>query len=270
MRACASLRDNRLYQPQTGCVKISFTAIFHGAASAAFLVACFCNVSIAIAPPSGEVAATPRPIELSDLPEPPEPLGDLIEAGRVTFEAGEREESTELSGGLRTAAETHYKIAYNYNSRSRWAVDSANRRLRITVRFFSIRWEPTHVIWFRRRPETDGFWSDVLVRHEFDHVRISNDPRLAKRFEEMLREKSVISHQLSEGDVVNRPFVDHLVAEHVDNVFAEISELIAIRYKELDRVTRHGRDAVPEDSPLNRWLKPDSSQQPQIDPRKRD
>lgn len=136
------------------------------------------------------------------------------------------------------------------------------RTIVINVRYDRVEWTPTHTIWFLQRPASEGFWSDPLVRHEFDHVRISSDRRLAVQFEQMLKRTSVLNRPISDSDVVNQKFVDQIVDQHVAEVFAEISELISIRYKELDRVTEHGRRGVPSDSPLNQWLSPDGANSP--------
>ncbi len=205
------------------------------------------------------VAEKPTPISLTDLPEPPAEIRKLIETGQVTFEAGEREAAPAPQTGPRITAETHYRIAYNYNTRSRWKIDSKNRRVVISVRFRDIEWQPKHKIWFKKRPGTENFWSHPLVLHEFDHVRISTDPRVAERFEQLLRSKRSITESLSADDVVDSGFVDRLVDEHVVKIFSEISDLVSIRYQELDRVTSHGLHPLPEDSSLSGLLRPSTS-----------
>ncbi len=206
--------------------------------------------------PISPVAAEERvAIELGDLPQPPDEILALIRAGRVSFEAGPRDPLAEPRNGPRTTAETRYRIVYNYRSRSTWKVDRANARLVIHVRYLQIEWKPTHTVWFLRSPPTSDFWSNRLVLHEFDHVRISTDPRLAARFEQLLRDQRVLHRTIDDEAVVNREYVDRLVGQHVDEVFSEISDLISIRYRELDRLTRHGLEAVPNDSPLQELLR---------------
>lgn len=202
------------------------------------------------------VAELPTPIRLTGLPEPPAEIRELISSGQVTFEAGERETLRSSRSGSRITAETHYRISYNYNARSRWKIDSQQRRVVITLRFHEIEWQPTHRIWFENRPATEDFWSDRLVMHEFDHVRISTDPRVAERFKQLLRNKRSITQSLSGDDVVNQDFVDRLVDEHVAVVFSKVSDLISIRYAELDRATSHGLNPLPADSSLTGLLRP--------------
>jgi hypothetical protein len=216
-------------------------------------------VLIALGAPSSAVAQKPKPLDPTNLAKPPDSIQELITAGRVKFEAGQRSESAPSTGAPGITAETHYRIAYNYDSRSSWKLISRGRRVVVTVRYGHIQWQPTHTIWFRNQPASEDFWSNKLVLHELDHVRISSDPRLARRFNQLLKETSVLNRAVADGEVVNRQYVDSLVDQHVAKIFAEISDLIAIRYKELDRITNHGLHPVPSDSVLNQWLNQDRS-----------
>ena len=78
---------------------------------------------------------------------------------------------------------------------------------------------------------------------------------LAKRFTEKLKGNPVIRYELKPGDNVNREFVDRIVEEHVDEVFQELADLIAIRYQELDRDTNHGSSELTESSDLYTFLR---------------
>lgn len=194
------------------------------------------------------LAEQPSSIDPAEFPNPPAEIAAWIESGRVTWEAGPRDESLESPGRPRMAAETRYRIAYHYRTRLRWTVASEGKRTAvIRVRFENVSLEPSHVIWFRERPEVQGFWENPLVLHELDHLQISSDHRLSKLFAERLREQPVLRIAVTDQDIVNRDFVDRKVDEHVAGLFQEISDLIAIRYQELDRLTNHGRKPLPAD-----------------------
>jgi hypothetical protein len=225
-------------------------------------------VLVTLGAPSLAVAQKPKPLDPTNLAKPPDSIQALIAAGKVKFEFGQRSESAQSTGAPGApgiTAETHYRIAYNYDSRSSWKLISRGRRVVVTVQYNRVQWQPTHTIWFRNRPASasasasENFWSNKLVLHELDHVRISSDPRLARRFNQLLKEASVLNRAVADGEVVNRRYVDSLVDQHVAKIFAEISDLIAIRYKELDRITSHGVRPVPSDSVLIQWLNKDGS-----------
>ncbi|WP_442507390.1 hypothetical protein SH528x_006308 [Novipirellula sp. SH528] len=218
----------------------------------------------------GDDAAEPQSdlqtIELADLPPPPDEIAALIERGKVQFVFGPRPESMQ-SGlrqdnasasprkGRRLAATTEYRMGYHYRSRNRWKFvdqdrNAKSREVRISMRFSDVRIEPEHTVWFRKRPASDSFWTDRLVLHEFDHVQISTDPLLEKRFREYLRANSTITQRFKRGETVNESTVHPIVDKHVSELFSRISDLVDIRYQELDRLTDHGLVDFPEGSSL--------------------
>ena len=206
---------------------------------------------------SSVVAQQPRKLLMSKLPEPPKQLKKLLVAGEVTFEVGPRGSA----GDPLVIGETHYVISYRYNSEAKWQLsrDAQGARVMIIDAGFSrVRWKPRHVIWLRDQPAAGDFWSNSVLLHEFDHVRISTDPRVAKRFAELLRQRRVIRHLLQPGEVAGRELTDKLVERQARAVFDELTELIAIRYRELDRETSHGRTPVPSDSKLYELLRPNA------------
>ena len=201
------------------------------------------------------VGQQPRRLLMSGLPEPPRNLKKLLAAGAVTFEVGPRESS----GDPRIIGETRYSISYRYRSEAKWQLSRDTQGARVLIidaGFSHLRWSPRHVIWLRDEPGAEEFWSNNVVLHELDHLRISTDPRVAKRFAELLRQRRVIRHLLQPGEVAGRELTDKLVEREARAVFDELTDLIAIRYRELDRETSHGRKSLPPDSKLHDLLRP--------------
>ena len=145
------------------------------------------------------IGQAPRELKLSQLPNPPLELKQLVTDADVSFKVGPRAVSTDR----RIVGETHYEISYQYKSHAKWNLMTDQQGARvvlINVRFSQVQWKPKHVIWMRNEPATESFWSDSVLLHEFDHVRISNDPRVAKRFPERLNKRMVIRHPLQPGE----------------------------------------------------------------------
>jgi len=204
-------------------------------------------------------AEPPRPIELSSLPEPPPEIADWIRRWKVKLTTGEHPADHPVNL-RRLAANTEYQIAFNYRRQSRWRHDRQAGTVRIQISLPRIQWQPTHTIWFRNPPKAEEFWDDRLVRHEFDHVQISGDPRVEKQFRELLKSNSVIRPTIEPGQTVNQALVEKLVDEHVQQLFQKTLQLIDVRYQELDRVTSQGRREIPEDSIVQQWLQEDAEE----------
>ena len=202
------------------------------------------------------VGQQPRALLMSGLPDPPQQLKKLLAAGAVTFELGPRVSA----GDPRIIGETRYYISYRYKSAAKWELLRDNQGARVLIvdpGFSHVQWNPRHVIWLRDEPKEEEFWSNVVLLHELDHLRISTDPRFAKRFAELLRQRRVIRHSLEPGEVAGRELTDKLVEREARAVFDELTELIAVRYRELDRETSHGRKPLPSDSKLHELLRPE-------------
>ncbi len=209
-----------------------------------------------------------KPIAHDDLPSPPVETAKLIEKGSVTFCTGripwsemrDARDRTGVAGTrFRLAAETRAEFNYDYNSRTRWRKKHENGKtiVYVTVGFRTAKLNVVHRIWFRRPPAPDDFWQDSIVRHEFDHVRLSTHPMLDKIFARSLKSASRFQRELSSDQRVDEAMVNEWVREKVKAAFDEISELVKIRYRELDRVTRHGMEAVPSESEVASWLAPE-------------
>lgn len=200
----------------------------------------------------GQEPVKPVPFQIPSIATAPEEIAALIEGGNVTFESGDRDPSREPIDGPRIAAETRYRTAYHFESHSDWNLRRGS--LRIRVRFKQVRWSVSHVIWFRSPPSFDGFWDNRLVRHEFDHARISTDPRIEKLFRDRLEKLRWIRRDIAPGDSVSDSEVDAIVEETVETIFNEVQDLVTIRYRELDRITRHGVLPLPVDGPFELQL----------------
>ncbi|MEM6472543.1 MAG: hypothetical protein AAF802_23475 [Planctomycetota bacterium] len=204
-----------------------------------------------------EVANETAEVDTSEFP-PPQELADLIEKADVTIVTGKRPRSNrpEQNGGGRLAGETTFEFNYEYSSRVQWRPTGRNddRRVEVTVRFRKLKLKSRHQVWLRRPPKPENFWEDALVRHEFDHVKISSHPviqnlfvRLTKRltrFEIPLRDAADRYGRVSQSRV------EAIVDERIREVVDEVAEYVRIRYRELDRTTRHGILPLPDDFAL--------------------
>lgn len=191
-----------------------------------------------------------------EVPDPPASFARWIDAGNVQFRFGGNPPPGRKDSAANLAAVTSFEIEYDYDARTRWRVRRGGdgRELVLTVALRDVSWTPRHVVWFRKRPPEEGFWEHQLVRHEFDHVRLSSDARLRRQFEDAIRARRVVRFQLSPADRVDDQFVQSRVAKLVREEFEDVTELIEIRYRELDRLTVQGVRPLPDDSSLQTTL----------------
>ena len=124
----------------------------------------------------------------------------------------------------------------------------------IQVRFESIKLIATHDVWLKNPPPTERFWDDSVVRHEFDHVRISSDPRIESQFLEAAKKIEVLRVPLSQvvgkNDRVENSKVQSLIESRMKQTLDNTTDYVRIRYRELDRLTKHGLRPLPDDAGL--------------------
>ena len=222
---------------------------------------------ICIAPATGQpVAAEPRSerqnssieIGLDELPKPTPEVAALIRRGTVRLITGGQPtgDAGSLPAGQRLAGETRFTFRYRYDSRAQWQIESRRNALSqtmvsIRVRFRSIKLISTHDVWLRSPPSADQFWDDRVVRHEFDHVRISSDPRIEKQFLDAVKELEIMRVPLTSvagrGGKIDNAKVQSLIEAGMKQALDDTTDYVSIRYRELDRLTRHGMLPLPDD-----------------------
>ena len=185
-------------------------------------------------------------IELAQLPAPPIAIAELLRRANVQFTYGAQEmpSTTSMTSGRHHDALTDYKLTYRYRTQDRLQVAGNRREVVTTYRAGSAKLANKHVVWFRNLPELETFWTNRLVLHELDHVNLSSDPRLEKRFRELLSAVALPSRPASQ-----------VVKDRAEECFQQVSSLVAIRYKELDQLTNHGPMELPEGSSLDALLR---------------
>ncbi len=215
-------------------------------------LAAICLVNVPIA------SAQSGTIELSELPPPPPWVAELLKQADVRFCYGwqEKPSSMTMPNGRRLDGLTVYKMNYDFRTQSRLQ-RRGNRQQRVTtIRLRSVRLTCDHTVWFRERPSSETFWTNWLVLHELDHVRISSDPRHEKRFKELLSENAVLVQQPDEIASTEIGQASQSGKKRVETIFQTISSLVDIRNKELDRLTDHGMKDLPKGTSLDAILNP--------------
>ena len=191
------------------------------------------------------------------LPAPPEAIAKLIADGKVVFDFyDQRQHKFDFAG------ETTFDFRYEYRCTTRFRVidqpvgdsgqeKSEGKALEVLLHYDEVSLKISHRMRLPERMVNDDFFDQRLVKHEFDHVAISADPRLPRLLIEMLKDRnSKLIVPISQQDVDLRDRQRYAKAasaaakEETAKVFEDFVSLVRIRYKELDRVTRHGIDPL--------------------------
>lgn len=219
-----------------------------------------------------ETSSPPEPPPQPGLPEPTPAIAKLIADGDVTYYFfNSKREKFDFAG------ETTFNFRYHYRCRTRYEIidrssDDAtdedrsptilatggtdeteepegSRALRVTVTYDEVVLAIAHRM---RLPEYvigDKFFEHPLVRHEFDHVAISADPRLQTHLQRMLQRRNSVLTVPIPDTLTDR---DDLLAtangaarRASKIVFDDFVAEIKIRYQELDSITAHGISPLP-------------------------
>ena len=186
------------------------------------------------------------------IPAPPEELAKLIKAGNVSFEFYDPKIVTRSFAG-----ETKFEFRYAYRSRSNWKQIRSEGKpaIEVLIDYQEITLNRQHRILLPQEMMADDIFSRRLTLHEFDHVRISCDPRLPDLLKAMLMERNSRIVQVldeTEHEFEGKPSAQDLarigkeiVKLESDKVFNDFVSIVSIRYQELDRVSNYGLKALP-------------------------
>jgi hypothetical protein len=169
--------------------------------------------------------------------KPPTYFQRLIEAGNVKFDFYARRPAGQRYPGralfyLNCRDETAY--------RTTWKVKDGEKQVAIRVNLKSVTCELTHTLRLPRYLNNDRRWTNRLLKHEFDHVAISCDPRVAllvqQLYGDVKRVLTTVDADVKVDDKMVRPLIDKQYSARANAVIA----LIKSNYVLLDKVSRHG------------------------------
>lgn len=200
----------------------------------------------------------------AQLPTAPEAIAKLIADGKVSFDFfDERKLKFDFVG------ETTFDFRYEYRCRTRYrvidqpATDSGDQKsgssqaLEVMLNYEEVTLKISHRMRLPDRMVAEDFFDQRLVKHEFDHVAISADPRLQALLTTMLTERnSKVIVPISQAEFESRDRTIYAkmartaAKKETAKVFEDFASLVRIRYKELDRVTRHGIEPLAPETRL--------------------
>lgn len=221
-----------------------------------------CSVGLADNTAVSESEASKARLKASEsltarLPAPPEAIAKLIADGAVIFDFYD-----EKQNGYAFAGETTFDFRYEYRCQTRYRMindpesqsagdrlseDASGRALEVTLDYEDVALKISHRMRLPSRLVDERFFDQQLVKHEFDHVAISADPRLPTLLVKMLSDRNskvIVPLSRAENESRDRSMYANIsrnaASQATSKVFEDFVSLVRIRYKELDQVTRHG------------------------------
>jgi hypothetical protein len=170
---------------------------------------------------------------------------ELIEAGNVEFDFYDPKTDFRRYRGFtefKLSVRNHYAYTYRCDRTrrgGRWQVT-----IRPTIQDLTCR--VAHLVHLPKYLDSDRRWDDRLVKHEFDHVAISVDPRVKMLTEHLLRSMRTIRVDVPRGTAIDDPFIRATIDKEIDKRVDAVYELLADNQEFLDEITEHGAKPISE------------------------
>lgn len=161
----------------------------------------------------------------------------LIEAGNVEFKFYDpRETPREHLGHTESKLHVRHRSSFQFD----WTDGRGVRHLTIRTTISKISPRLTHAITLPEWLNSDRRWNDRLLKHEFDHVAISCDPRVLMLVEHLYNGVDAIHRTVPARTRIDNSFVGELVNEQLALRLEAMIEAMQANQNLLDEVTRHG------------------------------
>lgn len=184
--------------------------------------------------------------EVEKLPDPDDSTAQLIESGKVEFKFYDAAKIPRKFTG-----ETRMAMKYQLEMKFRWRLtrSSGKRQLTVTVDHQPTKFDVFHQVLLPRDHAREDMFTIPLVLHELDHVKISMDPRYVALFEEWYHEDTrSMTLDVEDGAKESEfnAFIHAEIQNRAKQSFDRMLQLIHVRNRELDRLTKHGRLKLDE------------------------
>lgn len=118
--------------------------------------------------------------------------------------------------------------------------------VKITVTKLESKIELTHLIRLPSTFKSPDIWSSETLRHEFDHVAVSLDPRAMLLLKHLVEKLPVIERTLEPKEIPSNTVLNKLIDEEVVKRRQAVVELMRQNNILLDKVSIHGNRPVPD------------------------
>ncbi len=186
-------------------------------------------------PEASKPASTRQPIPIDGIPDK---LQQLIKAGRVEVVYDSDPDFVKANRGW---ADFHWDIQRKFEFRT----SRKAREFTITVTKMDLTIQLTHVIRIPSTFRSPTIWTGSLLRHEFDHVAISLDPRPRLLIEHLLQMFPAFKHSLGKDESASNQLAVKLINTHLDQRINAVREIMKRNNQTADQLSQHGTIPIP-------------------------
>lgn len=183
---------------------------------------------------------TREPIPDDDAPRE---LKRLMAAGKVKVVYESDPEFVKASRGW---ADFHLGLEHSFKYGLTKSKKNSRWRVKLTVTQFEPKIELTHLIRLPASFKSPEIWQSQILRHEFDHVTVSLDPRAMLLLRHLLTHLPVIERTLEPDEEPTNERLNQIINEEVDRRRRAVIELMRQNNVLLDKVGAHGAQPVPD------------------------
>jgi hypothetical protein len=178
-------------------------------------------------------------------PATPPYFQKLIDAGNVEFEfCDPRQDRHSHLGHTQFRLDVHHDGTFEH----RWEVNHNKHNLVIAPKIGNITYRLTNRVRLPNRfaSDSDWRWSHFLMKHEFDHVAMSTDPRVRMLIEHLYGGIRRIDRALPLDAKIDERLVLQIIDEEVAPRRSAVIQALLANQKLLDDATDHGTRPLPD------------------------
>ncbi len=172
----------------------------------------------------------------------PEELKKLIEDGKVTVEYDSEGEFAKSGRGW---ADFHLREDRKYRFDLKKQIRQGLWQVRVVVSHVEEKIVLTHIVRMPMQKKSPDVWKSWLLRHEFDHVAVSLDPRPKMLLVHLLKTLPPIERTLDPGEEPTNEVVNRLINEQLDKRAKSVRDVMIHNNRTLDNISHHGTSPVP-------------------------
>lgn len=183
----------------------------------------------------------------------PDYFQNLIETGNVELSFHDPRKHEVKTGGK---AYFNYKFHHTVKFRFKWRRADLPGKLLLTISpsITDARVTVSHTVSVPNSYRNPRMWTTRLVKHEFDHVALSSDPRVLKLLEHLVRNLGPIERTVGGSKKPDRDLCLKIINEECDSRRGAVVALVQANYRILDNISQHGKKRIPDRSEFFRHL----------------